>query len=445
MSSPINDFVKSYANSHPVRFHMPAHKGVTFHGAEPLDITEIKGADYLFEAKGIIGESEKQTAKCYDSGDTLYSTEGSSLCIKTMLGIVQKCSPKKKLHGIAARNVHKAFINACILLDIDVTWVYPTTPSTSVCACEITADDIEAAIKSCEKPDFVYVTSPDYLGNICDIKAISTVTKKYAVPLLVDNAHGAYLKFLDEDIHPLTLGAVMCCDSAHKTLPCYTGGAMLHISKTAPKDYLECARNVMSMFASTSPSYLILQSLDKCSDYLFSGKFKVDLKNCCRRTADCKKRLAKNGWSIEKSEPLKIVFSPNSNGYDGNELADKIREYNIEPEYSDSQYLVLMTSPFNSEQDFLALENAMTHIELKSKPLSRELPIIPHAVKAVGIREAAFAKSVTVNVCDALGKICGMTVTGCMPSVPIAVSGEKITSDVIKIFKTYGISMINVL
>ena len=447
MSTPINDFVKKYADSKTVRFHMPGHKGRKFHGMEPFDITEIKGADYLFDADGIIGESEKHMSKAFDTAETLYSTEGSSLCIKTMLGIIKlnMKNPSEKMLVIAPRNVHKAFINACILLDADVKWVYPEKPCTSVCSGGVTSEDIKRAIDECEKiPDCVYVTSPDYLGNISDIKGISEVCRAKSIPLLCDNAHGAYLNFLEENIHPMALGADMCCDSAHKTLPCYTGGALLHISKNAPKDFISCAKNAMSLFASTSPSYLIMESLDLCSDYV-NKNYRNDLSAAVRRTAECKKRLEKLGWILYGNEPAKITVCAGESGYDGDELGNILREKGIEPEYTDCQYAVFMITPFNSEEDFLALEKAMSEIPQLSAIPKNDYPFIPHAVKKMNIREAAFSKSCAVPVEKALGRICGMTVTCCQPSVPIAVSGEEITDDVIKILKRYSISQINVI
>ncbi|MGN1132836.1 MAG: arginine decarboxylase, partial [Oscillospiraceae bacterium] len=250
--TPINDFVNEYRNKNFSRFHMPGHKGVCLHGMEPLDITEIKGADYLYDAEGIIGESERLTSRLFGTQKTLYSTEGSSLSIKAMLAVIVLCrkDTAQKPYIIASRNVHKAFIDGCCLLDIDVDWVY-AEKSGGLCSSLVTADEIEDAIRNAKrKPDGIYVTSPDYLGNILDIESIAGVCRRYGIPLAVDNAHGAYLKFLKKSRHPMDLGADLCSDSAHKTLPVYTGGSYLHISKNAPKEFADCAKSAMSLFAS---------------------------------------------------------------------------------------------------------------------------------------------------------------------------------------------------
>ena len=230
MNTPIFDFVRANAIKNPVRFHMPGHKGNRFLGVESWDITEIAGADELYVAEGIIGESERNAASLFGSGKTLYSTEGSSQCIRAMLylaAIAAKSEGRKTV--LAARNAHKTFLYALALCDLDVAWLTPED-SGSLCSCPLTARDVEAALESAEAaPIAVYITTPDYLGGLLPVREIAGVCRRYGVPLLVDNAHGAYLKFLPESLHPMDAGADLCCDSAHKTLPVLSGGAYLHI------------------------------------------------------------------------------------------------------------------------------------------------------------------------------------------------------------------------
>ena len=178
MNTPICDFVKKYALSHPTRFHMPGHKGKPFLGCESLDITEISGADVLYAAEGIIAESESNASELFGSAHTFYSTEGSSLCIKAMLSLVTQNGKKKIL---AARNVHKSFVYSCALLDLSVTWLYPSR-SNHICECKIDLTELETELQA-ENYAAVYVTSPDYLGNIADVRSISEICEKYRVPL----------------------------------------------------------------------------------------------------------------------------------------------------------------------------------------------------------------------------------------------------------------------
>ena len=142
-----------------------------------------------------------------------------------------------------------------------------------------------------KRPFGVYITSPDYLGGVQDIAALAEVCKDFGVPLLVDNAHGAYLRFLPQGgQHPIALGAAMCCDSGHKTLPVVTGGAYLHLGKNAPIQDEAAVRNALALFGSTSPSYLILQSLDKCNQVLSEG-YPLRLLQCCGHLTRLRREL----------------------------------------------------------------------------------------------------------------------------------------------------------
>ena len=136
MNTPIFDFVRSYAEKNTARFHMPGHKGKGFIGCEQFDITEIKGADELFSANGIIAESEKNASSLFGTAKTLYSTEGSSLCIRAMIYLAAtESTEKRRKYILAARNVHKAFIYALALCDVDVVWISGKTDS--VCSCDV--------------------------------------------------------------------------------------------------------------------------------------------------------------------------------------------------------------------------------------------------------------------------------------------------------------------
>ena len=279
MNTPIYDFVQNYIKSNTARLHMPGHKGVSFLGCEAFDITEIKGADELYAPDGIIKKSEENATKLFNTSKTIYSAGGSSQSINAMLYLAYLKADKTNIPFVlAGRNAHKSFIYALAKLDADVEWIYP--PSTdSICSCVVTAKQIEEKLSNFEnKPFAVYITSPDYLGGICDIEGISKICKNYNIPLLVDNAHGSYLKFCECDMHPISLGADMCCDSAHKTLPVLTGGGYLHIASDDRYSFSQNAVNAMAIFGSTSPSYLILQSLDLCNKYI-DEKIKNDIES----------------------------------------------------------------------------------------------------------------------------------------------------------------------
>ena len=442
MNTPIVNFVKKYEDKNAVRLHMPGHKGKTFLGMEKSDITEIEGADVLYSPEGIIKESELNASLLFGTRHTFYSTEGSSLCIRAMIFLA--CQNEENPFILAARNVHKAFVYAAALCDCEVGWIYPER-LTHICACEISAEDVKRAIESSDrKPSAVYVTSPDYLGNLLDIKSIALVCKEYGVPLLVDNAHGAYLGFLSENQHPIKLGASMCCDSAHKTLPVLTGGAYLHVSQDAPESFYSNARSALSLFASTSPSYLILQSLDMCNAYL-SDCYREKLSETICNVASLKEHLTKKGFIAEGSEKLKITLNCNSYGYSGKELSDVLKKQDIFCEFSDKDFLVMMFTPENSAEDFEKIESVFDSIQKKA-PIEREkLQLTEKPERALSIRKAVFSPTENVATEKAVSRICASVTVSCPPAVPVAISGEIITEETVKILKRYDINKIEVI
>ncbi len=433
MTTPIFDFVKKYAEGRSSRFHMPGHKGVGALGLEYYDITEISGADVLYSADGIIEESENNLSSLYGTAHSFYSTEGSTLAIKAMLALVSEREGDERPLILAARNVHTAFIKACALLDLDAEFIYPDGES-HLCACNITPADVESAILSAKrKPRAVYVTSPDYLGNMLDIAAVSKVCKKHGLPLLVDNAHGAYLKFLPEDRHPITLGAAMCADSAHKTLPVLTGGAYLHVSKDFA-EYADRARWALSLFASTSPSYLTLCSLDLCNGRL-SSDYPEKIKDLVNKTLQIEAKIKEFGIDVVDSEPLKIVL------HHGEELAEHLRKHCIEPEFSDRDYTVLMLTPENTEADFERLLSSLADFQVEEKKKA-SLCVKPHE-RALSIRSATLSPCESISLEQAEGRICASPTVSCPPAVPIVISGERITAEDVKLFEYYGINTVN--
>ena len=442
MKTPICDFVKSYAEGGASRLHMPGHKGKSFLGCEKYDITEIDGADVLYNATGIIKESEENASSLFGSEATYYSTEGSTLCIKAMLTLVCKGKKERPLI-LAARNVHKAFVYAGALLDFDVKWMYAKN-SGHLCSCLLTAEEVEGYIlESVKKPDAVYITSPDYLGNLADVKGIAEVCDKHGIPLLVDNAHGAYLGFLEKSLHPIHLGATMCCDSAHKTLPVLTGGAYLHISEKG-KVYIPYVEDCMSLHASTSPSYLIMQSLDLCNAYLSKG-YREKLKATADKIEKLKNSLGELSFEACVSEPLKLTLSPLSYGYTGNELADILMKKGISCEFADRDFVVLMFTPENSDEDFTRVLDAISCIEKKEAKSFPPLSLPCEAEARLTLRQAVFAESEWTETSCAEGRICASTTVSCPPAVPVAVSGEVITKEAVEIFKAYNIDKIRVV
>lgn len=440
MKTPVCDFVAAYEQSGIARLHMPGHKGKGPLGCEGRDITEIAGADSLYEAGGVIAQSEQNAAALFGAMATFYSAGGSSQCIGAMLCLALQKSKSRVV--LAARNAHKSFLHAAALLDADVRWLWPRPYS--LLACPVTPEMLENALTALpEAPAAVYITSPDYLGNVQPVAALAKVCHAHGAPLLVDNAHGAYLHFLPAPVHPLDEGADLCCDSAHKTLPVLTGGAYLHLGHGLLKAEEGEVRAALSLFGSTSPSYLILQSLDACNRYL-ADVARPKLAACVRAVEALKADLAAQGWAVAESEPLKVTLHASKRGWRGDALADFLRQNGVECEYADPDDLVLMVSPQNSPEDLEKVRAALAAAGQGSEA-PQTPPQMARPRQAMGIRAALLAPAEEVPVTAAAGRVCAAPTVGCPPAVPVVVSGEEICPDAAAVFRYYGIETVRVV
>ena len=438
MDTPIIDFLESYASSGILRCHMPGHKGRGLGCISAVnDITEIVGADSLFDAEGIIAESERNMSALYGSAATAYSAGGATQCIQAMLAVMK--SENRRV--FAVRNAHRAFLNAAALLGMEVDWLMPEYRE-GILSGELSPAAAEAALSGCGEPACLYVTSPDYTGRMADIRGLSEVCKKYGARLIVDNAHGAHLAFLPENVHPIALGADMCCDSAHKMLPALTGAAMLHTSRP---EYADKLKPAMGLFGSTSPSYLIMASLDSCVKYI-AEEIRSDIAAGLPELEALRGEFA-DRLVFADGDPFHVTICAAESGYSGIELARLLRENGCEYEYADDSIIILLMSPVNKPEDFRRLRDIIGKVLPEAHrtapvktPFRQPLP-----VRAMSIREAVFSPGEDIPVDEAEGRICAAVRVPCPPAVPIAASGEIIDRECINIFKRYGIFTVNVV
>ena len=443
METPIADFARRYAESGAARFHMPGHKGVNVLGCEAFDITEISGAGELYddEPDGIITRSESNAARLFGASRTCYVAEGSSQCIRAMVRLALLSRPDDAAPVIvAARNAHRSFLYAAALSDAQIIWMYPDSRE-SVCRCDVSPRRLRETLERPPRPPAaVWLTSPDYLGGVADIAALSHVCREFHTLLLVDNAHGAYLRFLNPSRHPLDLGADMTCDSAHKTLPVLTGGAYLHIRRgddTRLEKLRADAKSALALFGSTSPSWLTLISLDLCNRYLSDG-YGRRLSETVARLDELRDALRRNRWTVEESDPLRVTLRG-----DGAAIAERLRRGGIEPEYADRDFVVLMATPENKASDFERVADALGARDTPDRPSPR-LPDA-RAVPVLTPRQAIFAPHERVRAENAVGRICASPLVSCPPAIPIAASGERIPPDALPLFRYYGVETVDVV
>lgn len=423
------------------RFHVPGHKG-QFPGmdflnyAAPYDYTELPDTDSLYEAEGIILSLEERVAALYKSAASFLSCGGATLCIQTMLAL----SAKEGDTVIVGRGCHGSAVSAMALLGISPIWVWPT-PDGGLPG-QIEPEEIEKAVKEHPEASAVYLTSPNYFGQMADIAAISKICKKAGISLLVDNAHGAHLPFAGE-VHPMEAGATMCADSAHKTLPALTGSAFLHLG--VPLEPME-VRETMRLFGSTSPSYLMMASMDYAVGY-FENNGAAAYRTLCQNVKIIKAETTSSEyeWATGNVDPMRITISARKLGYDGAALNRYLSDKGIDAEMEGGDYVVLVPTPFNSEEDMARLSETLCAIVPIGSLSPKETLPLTKPEKVLEPRAAIFSSKEEISIENATWRIAASVAAPCPPGVPLVVPGEKIDPVTLEILKGYGISHIKVV
>ena len=220
-----------------------------------------------------------------------------------------------------------------------------------------------------------------------------------------------------------------------------TGGAYLHIARRAPACMAEGAKQAMALFGSTSPSYLTLASLDLCNAYLADG-YAARLGQTAARLDALRRELHDCGWQTLPSDALRVTIDAASGGLTGEQLADRLRACGIECEYADERYLVLMATPENPESDFARIPAACGR---PGTPVACVPMPVVRAERACSIREAMLAPQELVPAAQSLGRVCGAPTVACPPAIPVAVSGEIITEEAVRVFQRCGVQSVSVV
>ncbi|WP_458406937.1 Orn/Lys/Arg family decarboxylase, partial [Anaerotignum sp.] len=222
-----------------------------------------------------------------------------------------------------------------------------------------------------------------------------------------------------------------------------TGGAYLHLSQEWAEKVGHQAKKAMEIFGSTSPSYLIMQSLDKCNEYLADG-YPEKLALTIDKVAAVKTFLQKQGWEVMDGDPLKLTIFTGKMGYTGEEVAEALRKNGVECEFADLDAVVLMATPENKDRDFEKVLSVLSSLPQKEELTAVQMPVVLPERK-MSIREAMFSQWEEVECKDAVGRICASPCVSCPPAIPIAASGEEITAEIVELFEAYGIEKIEVV
>lgn len=455
----LEEKLENYFNENYLPMHMPGHKrNIKLLGEKlpyKIDITEIEGFDDLHHPEGIIKEIEEKAKKIYKSKKSFILVNGSTCGI--LAGIRSVVNYGDKV--LVARNSHKSVYNAIELNCLNPIYVLPKIDKYGINK-NVEANDIEKILEKNKDIKLVIITSPTYEGVLSDIKAIVNIAHKYKVPVLVDEAHGAHLKFMENsNFEALNCGADIVIQSLHKTLPALTGTAILHIKGDLVKE--EDVRRELSIFETSSPSYILISSIDECLDLIErNGKklfldYQENLKYFYNEAKTLKKfkvlgnellnnNNKKNIEEIEKSlyDFGKIVVITKNTNITGKELSDILRkDYKIEVEMASTYYIIAMTSICDNKESFERLLNALKEIDLKLKKTIEDNSAsyeIQLPKKEMTINEALNSKKFMLeNYKNLEGKISKEYIFAYPPGIPIITPGEVFDKNIINIIEKY--------
>ena len=450
--------LEQYSKMNIVPMHMPGHKrNVKMLGNKlpyEIDITEIDGFDDLHHAEGVIKQIEDKAKKIYESKRSYILVNGSTCGL--LAGIRSVVNAHDKI--LVARNCHKSIYNAIELNFLDPIYLMPKTNDIGIDG-GIDPKQVEEKIKENPEIKLIVITSPTYEGVISNIKEICDIAHKHSIPVLVDEAHGAHIKFMEglEKYEALKAGADIVIQSIHKTLPALTQTSIMHIQGNLVEEN-EVARQ-LSIFETSSPSYILMSSINECLEIienrkeLFS-KYSQNLQEFYSKVKDLK-RLGILGNIIDKEEIYdkgKIVILTNKTNITGKQLAKILRnDYKIETEMSNVNYVIAMTSICDTKENFTRLLEALKEIDTKveekntennidkfiKKTMKESAYLFKLPRKALSINEAIKNRNGKfINFKEAEGKISKEYIWIYPPGIPIIVPGEVISKNIIEKLET---------
>lgn len=436
--------LEEYSKKDIVPLHMPGHKRNTkMLGTQlpyNIDITEIDGFDDLHHADGIIKNIQEKAQKIYNTKKSFLLINGTTCGI--LAGI--RSFVKKNDKILVARNCHKSVYHAIELNELKPIYVMPKTNEDGI-NLGITPKEVKNKIK--ENPDvkLVVLTSPTYEGIISNIKEIVKICHENKIPVLVDEAHGAHLKFMNKtkELSAVDAGADIVVQSVHKTLPALTQTSLLHINGNMVNE--EKLKHELSIFETSSPSYILMASIENCLDFLQQNenmfeRYEENLEYFYNKTKELKKlEILKNKLTDQYFDDGKIVIITTKTNITGKELSEILRKkYKIELEMSSVNYAIAMTSVCDSKENVERLINALIDIdaklEIQKKPKYEFENILPIISKSIYEAEKE-DKFVKIDYRKAEGRISKEYMWVYPPGIPIITPGEIISKDIINLME----------
>lgn len=442
MDRPIYDTVLQYSRSEDTPWHMPGHKRKlqnVIDNPYAVDVTEIPGMDEYHSPEGIILEAQRNAANYYQSKDSWFLVNGSTVGILASISAV--CGSGEKI--LVARNCHKSVYNAIELLQLQAHYVEPEWLSEWDVYGGVSSEKVRLLLKENPGIKAVVITSPTYEGVVSDVEALAQVIHEAGAVLIVDEAHGAHFPFVKEmPVSAVELGADLVIQSLHKTLPALTQTAILHRATEAVDR--EKVFHYVSLYQSTSPSYVLLASIDYAIDYMIKEEarkelYVVQLDWIREQLRQCSKLrlLSWNdlaGTCAREYDNGKLMLSAKGCDMSGAEMAAFLAKRGHVAEMYGSTYVLLMTSVMDEESDYRRLvadiqelDGTIKKCQKRDDILIRDsLPLI-----RCSIHDAINAPQECCELKKCLGKVSGSYVYAYPPGSPILVPGEQITESVL--------------
>lgn len=406
---------KALENLDKYPFHMPGHKRNPVFGIDgaDIDITEIDGFDNLHSADGVLAELENELSCIYESKKSFLSVNGSTCGVLSAVHAV--CRRGDTV--LVARNCHQSVYNACCLLQLSVEYLVPEFDDKYGIYREITQNTVDSALKKFPNASAVIITSPTYEGVVSNITA--------PVPVIVDSAHGAHFGLADW-LPKRAVGDIVIT-SLHKTLPCLTQTAAVNVYN---EKYIDAVKQYMDIFESSSPSYVLMNSVSKMVEIIREKSLFDSLYQNLKRLHSIK---LNNLEFIPVDDKTKINVSTVKCSLSGNEVADLLREMKIEPEMSDEVHVILMSTIGDTGKGFDMLIDALKKIDAKCVRGEKKIFPLPLPEKVCETWQVENTEKADFE--SSVGLVCGESVFAYPPGIPILVPGEKISADIVNYVK----------
>ncbi len=450
-------YLKEYSKTvYP--FHMPGHKmgrlaPIVDVSPYAIDVTEVDGTDNLHHPEGIIKEAQDRASKIYGSRETFFLVNGSS---SGLISAISACS-KPDGEILIARNCHKSVYHGVYMNRLKPVYLYPQVMEAYGLLGGIAPEQVEAALMANPQVGCVVITSPTFEGFTSDIVGIAEVVHRHSKILIVDEAHGAHFAF--DDRFPksaLLCGADLVIHSVHKTLPAFTQSALLHVG--SERVDLDRLKFYLSIYQTTSPSYVLMAGIDECLNYMSANKEEL-FRNHFQYLDDFYKEAAALGqfriltdevigrFDIVGRDPSKIVFTARTPYlFDGKQVEEVLRQrFNIQVEMATQTQILAMATVADTREGFDRLIAALKEIDMKMPcPNWEKFDIMNITSRIYDPFAVEQMEKVLLDLADCRERIAAGFVVLYPPGIPILVPGEKITGEIlgrIRQYITHGLTV----